>query len=393
MRHADEGALNALLDGGLSPGEAGALREHLLLCGACRQRLEDARRLRDQADAILAGVVPGDVVAPPFEALVGRAVREGGAVAVPGRRGPVVFRAFAWAAAIAIVIGGGWWIRATMNAGQPSVALQEESGKVARAAATAPAPLPAAAAQTPAAPPAADLSAPAPHAAPMRPEPDTREAGYSGMGAAERDAAPQRVALGKAATPAAGASTPARGEAAQGIAAAAPAPAAAPQADVATEAGRSWSAEGLKVPPPPKIVPPVFQAGKPLLIEHYGQVAAAQSANRATMVTAQNVEAAPTFTPYTVAPELRNRDEVRAALVRFYPPPLKDAGVGGTSLIWVMIDEKGSVLKTQVKQTSGYRLLDSAALRVGQTMLFSPALNRDQPVKVWVSLPIVFKTQ
>ncbi len=111
-----------------------------------------------------------------------------------------------------------------------------------------------------------------------------------------------------------------------------------------------------------------------------------------TKVTAENVEAAPTFTPYTVAPELKNREEIRRALVRFYPQMLKDAGIGGTSLVWLLIDEKGFVMKTQVKKTSGYPQLDEAALKVGDMMQFSPGLNRDQAVKVWVALPIIFKT-
>lgn len=111
-----------------------------------------------------------------------------------------------------------------------------------------------------------------------------------------------------------------------------------------------------------------------------------------TKVTAENVEAAPTFTPYTVAPELKNREEVRRALVRFYPQMLKDAGIGGTTLLWALIDEKGYVMKTQVKKSSGYPQLDEAAMKVADMMQFSPGLNRDQAVKVWVQLPIIFKT-
>ncbi len=34
-----------------------------------------------------------------------------------------------------------------------------------------------------------------------------------------------------------------------------------------------------------------------------------------------------------------------------------------------------------------------AAQRIGTVMKFTPALNRDQKVKVWIQLPVVFKTQ
>jgi len=108
---------------------------------------------------------------------------------------------------------------------------------------------------------------------------------------------------------------------------------------------------------------------------------------------AEDISAAPTFTPYTVSPELKNRTEVARALERNYPPLLRDAGVGGTVLVWFFIDETGRVVKTQLNQSSGYQALDDAALRVANVMVFSPAQNRDRKVPVWVALPIVFKTK
>jgi periplasmic protein TonB len=115
--------------------------------------------------------------------------------------------------------------------------------------------------------------------------------------------------------------------------------------------------------------------------------------NANVKVTAENIEAAPVFTPYTVKPELQNREAVARALVRNYPPLLRDAGIGGTVLLWALINESGTVLKTQVKEGSGHEAFDAAASKVADIMKFSPALNRDQKVKVWIQLPIVFKTQ
>ncbi|HSM59648.1 MAG TPA: hypothetical protein VK849_02575, partial [Longimicrobiales bacterium] len=45
---------------------------------------------------------------------------------------------------------------------------------------------------------------------------------------------------------------------------------------------------------------------------------------------AADLSAAPTFTPFTVAPSILNRDEVVRAMEREYPPLLRDAGIGGT---------------------------------------------------------------
>ena len=62
-------------------------------------------------------------------------------------------------------------------------------------------------------------------------------------------------------------------------------------------------------------------------------------------------------------------------------------------LTWLLIDETGEVIKTQVKEGSGHDALDNAAMKVADIMQFTPALNCDQKVKVWIALPIVFKTQ
>ncbi len=107
----------------------------------------------------------------------------------------------------------------------------------------------------------------------------------------------------------------------------------------------------------------------------------------------EDLSARPVPTPYTVAPELRNRAEVQRALVRFYPPLLRDAGIGGAVLVWFFIDETGKVQKYQIKESSGHKSLDEAALKVADIMQFSPALNRDKRVPVWVALPIDFRAK
>lgn len=107
-------------------------------------------------------------------------------------------------------------------------------------------------------------------------------------------------------------------------------------------------------------------------------------------VTSEDIAAAPAFTPYTVAPELRNRTEISRLLERLYPPLMRDAGLGGTVMMWVFIDAQGSVKKVLVKESSGMVPLDSAAAKVSSAMRFSPAQNRDIKVPVWVALPIQF---
>ncbi len=104
-----------------------------------------------------------------------------------------------------------------------------------------------------------------------------------------------------------------------------------------------------------------------------------------------NLAAAPTFTPMTVRPQLRNAREISRALVEFYPPLLRDAGIGGTVHVWFYIDNTGKVVRTLVNESSGYDAFDMAALRVASLMDFAPAYNYDRPVPVWVSIPVTFE--
>jgi TonB family protein len=104
-----------------------------------------------------------------------------------------------------------------------------------------------------------------------------------------------------------------------------------------------------------------------------------------------DVAAAPVFTPMTVRPEIRNRAAVQAALLREYPPILRDNGIGGTVVVWFFITQDGLVQDTRVSQSSGQVQMDEAALKVADVLRFTPALNRAQRVAVWIEVPIVFQ--
>jgi len=106
-----------------------------------------------------------------------------------------------------------------------------------------------------------------------------------------------------------------------------------------------------------------------------------------------DISAAPTFTPFTVAPDILNRVEVIRAMEREYPPLLRDAGIGGTVQVFFFIDEEGIVQQFQVAESSGHQALDDAALAVAGVYQFSPALNRDKRVPVWVSFGITFQVR
>ena len=111
------------------------------------------------------------------------------------------------------------------------------------------------------------------------------------------------------------------------------------------------------------------------------------------MVAVHLASAVGAFTPMTVRPDLINRDEIGRALVRDYPPLLRDASIGGTAVFWFLIDETGKVIKTELKTSSGYPALDEAAAKVAAIMRFTPAKNRDKNVPVWIEIPILFQAR
>ena len=108
------------------------------------------------------------------------------------------------------------------------------------------------------------------------------------------------------------------------------------------------------------------------------------------MQTLSRLEDRPVFTPYTVAPSLRDREGAMRIVRNKYPKILQDAGIGGTVVVWAFIDEKGVVRNCQVHTSCGIVALDEAAVGAVMEFRFHPALNYDKHVPVWVSIPITF---
>ena len=98
----------------------------------------------------------------------------------------------------------------------------------------------------------------------------------------------------------------------------------------------------------------------------------------------------PRYVPFIVAPELKNKRETIALLRKVYPSALKRAGIGGTVLLWIYIDDTGAVLDCRIAESSGYPELDDAAQVVAHAMQFTPAVTPDNAAVVWISQPIAF---
>ena len=109
MSHVDQGALHAYLDGALDELPSGVgrtIREHLATCPECTARLEEEKRIREHALAILSGPLP-QVELPPLEELRLRAEATSPPRASRGWR----IHRMGWAASVILAIGAGWMLR------------------------------------------------------------------------------------------------------------------------------------------------------------------------------------------------------------------------------------------------------------------------------------------
>lgn len=75
-----------------------------------------------------------------------------------------------------------------------------------------------------------------------------------------------------------------------------------------------------------------------------------------------------------------------------YPEIAKRAGVEGKVYVKAFVDEKGNVTKVEIQKGLGAGL-DEAAMKAVKETKFKPGKQRGKPVKVQVSIPIVFKLQ
>jgi protein TonB len=72
-----------------------------------------------------------------------------------------------------------------------------------------------------------------------------------------------------------------------------------------------------------------------------------------------------------------------------YPEVARKAEAQGTVLVRVLVGKDGKVKKVIVVES--IPLLDDAAIVCAKTAVFRPAVSQQQPVEVWVMMPITFR--
>lgn len=92
------------------------------------------------------------------------------------------------------------------------------------------------------------------------------------------------------------------------------------------------------------------------------------------------------------APQLRNRERIQQLLAERYPSDLRARGIGGTSVLTVLVAPDGRVEQSSLVTSSGNDRLDDAAAAIAGRMLFERPEGASGQA-VWISVPLTFAAQ
>jgi periplasmic protein TonB len=74
-----------------------------------------------------------------------------------------------------------------------------------------------------------------------------------------------------------------------------------------------------------------------------------------------------------------------------YPPAARRRGYEGTIMMEVFVDREGKVQDLRLLRSSGYDMLDRAAMRAVKGWRFAPARQGEENVDMWVTVPLTFR--
>ena len=74
-----------------------------------------------------------------------------------------------------------------------------------------------------------------------------------------------------------------------------------------------------------------------------------------------------------------------------YPMQAQWRGLEGNVDMDLLVDKRGVVQKAIIKSSSGYEILDEAAIKFAKTLKYDPARRQGKPIDVWVSRIMQFQ--
>lgn len=76
-----------------------------------------------------------------------------------------------------------------------------------------------------------------------------------------------------------------------------------------------------------------------------------------------------------------------------YPAAARAGGFEGQVIVNVLVSEAGEVLDCKIVKSAGRDDMDAAAIAAVKATAWTPAKQKDTPVKVWVAIPVIFKLE
>lgn len=73
-----------------------------------------------------------------------------------------------------------------------------------------------------------------------------------------------------------------------------------------------------------------------------------------------------------------------------YPERARAAEMEGQTIVEALVDIDGKVIDVRLVKSSGFDILDQAAMSTARKWTFTPAEQRGKPVRVWVNIPFNF---
>lgn len=74
-----------------------------------------------------------------------------------------------------------------------------------------------------------------------------------------------------------------------------------------------------------------------------------------------------------------------------YPKMARKRGYQGTVLLNVLVNKEGTVENLWLSKSSGYKILDNAAIKAVKDWTFEPGRRGDEAIEMWVEIPVIFE--
>jgi len=155
-------------------------------------------------------------------------------------------------------------------------------------------------------------------------------------------------------------------------------------AEIPTAAGARAAAPSVGVPKP---VPDAMaqQEASATQSEISGTGALDTTGTGSGILMVESLPPMNAYIPHEVEPKWLHKPPL------VYPEAARSFGYEGSVMIKALLDYDGAVMRIAVLRSSGYPILDSAAVDYIASSKFSPALQQKKPVRVWIGQTITYK--